>query len=156
MRPHLRYSSNRLISALPLVEHRPARSRTRPSTLRGSRLFLGLLDMVHEGSGSSGTQGRRPPLGLGIRGRNAKSRKPNPMRAEPKVRIRLPPAEPHLLLWQRYRVPFLTAELAGGAIVSAMIEKTALLNFDTVQLDITRALNSVGDDPETRLPPPVP
>ena len=54
----------RLISALPLVEHRPARSRTRPSILRGSRLFLVLLDMVHEGSGSSGTQGRWPPLGL--------------------------------------------------------------------------------------------
>jgi hypothetical protein len=62
--PHRRYSSNRLISALPLVEHRPARSRTRPSILRGSRLFLVLLDMVHEGSGSSGTHGRWPPLGL--------------------------------------------------------------------------------------------
>ena len=60
----LRYSSNRLISALPLLEHRPAWSRPRPSILRGSRLFLVFLDMVHEGSGSSGTQGRWPPLGL--------------------------------------------------------------------------------------------
>ena len=52
--------------------------------------------------------------------------------------------------------PQLATRQAGGAIVSAIIEKTALLNFDTVQLDITRALNSVGDDPETRLPPTVP
>jgi hypothetical protein len=36
----------------------------------------------------------------------------------------------------------------GGAIVSAVIEKTAILNFDTVQCDVTRALNSAADDPE--------
>jgi hypothetical protein len=44
--------------------------------------------------------------------------------------------------------PQLAARQSGGAIVSAVIEETALLNFDTVQLDITRALNSAADDPE--------
>jgi len=44
--------------------------------------------------------------------------------------------------------PQLVTRQAGGAIVASVIEKTALLNFDTVQRDITRALNSVAGDPE--------
>ena len=52
--------------------------------------------------------------------------------------------------------PQLVTRQAGGAIVASVIEKTALLNFDTVQRDITRALNSVAGDRKTRLPPPVP
>ena len=44
--------------------------------------------------------------------------------------------------------PQLVTRQAGGAIVAAVVEKTALLNFDTVQRDITRALNSAADDPE--------
>jgi hypothetical protein len=44
--------------------------------------------------------------------------------------------------------PQLVTRQAGGAIVAAVIEKTALLDFDTVQRDITRALNSAADDPE--------
>ena len=44
--------------------------------------------------------------------------------------------------------PQLVTRQAGGAIVSAVIQKTAILNFDTVQRDITRALNSAADDPE--------
>jgi hypothetical protein len=44
--------------------------------------------------------------------------------------------------------PQLVTRQTGGAIVAAVVEKTALLNFDTVQRDITRALNSAADDPE--------
>jgi hypothetical protein len=35
-----------------------------------------------------------------------------------------------------------------GAVVSAFVQKAALLDFDTVQLDIGRALASAKDDPE--------
>jgi hypothetical protein len=44
--------------------------------------------------------------------------------------------------------PKLVTRQAGGAIVVAVVEKTELLDFDTVQRDITRALNSAADDPE--------
>lgn len=37
---------------------------------------------------------------------------------------------------------------ASGAVVSAFAAKTAILDFDTVQRDITRALASLADDPE--------
>lgn len=37
---------------------------------------------------------------------------------------------------------------SSGAVVSAFAAKTAILDFDTVQRDITRALASAADDPE--------
>ena len=37
---------------------------------------------------------------------------------------------------------------SSGAVVSAFAAKTAILDFDTVQRDITRALASANDDPE--------
>ena len=42
----------------------------------------------------------------------------------------------------------LIARQPGGAIVNTFVEKPALLDFDTVQLDISRALASAKDDPE--------
>jgi abortive infection Abi-like protein len=44
--------------------------------------------------------------------------------------------------------PRLIARQLAGAVVTAFAEKTALLDFDTVQMDITRALASAKDDPE--------
>jgi Abortive infection C-terminus len=44
--------------------------------------------------------------------------------------------------------PLLIARQLAGAVVTAFAEKTALLDFDTVQTDITRALASAKDDPE--------
>lgn len=44
--------------------------------------------------------------------------------------------------------PHLIARQPGGAIVNTFVEKAALLDFDTVQLDISRALASAKDDPE--------
>ena len=44
--------------------------------------------------------------------------------------------------------PQLVQRQTAGAIVAAVIEKTTVLNFDTVQRDITRALTSAKDDPE--------
>jgi hypothetical protein len=46
--------------------------------------------------------------------------------------------------------PHLVQRQTAGAIVAAVIEKTTVLNFDTVQRDITRALTSAKDDPEAR------
>ncbi len=42
----------------------------------------------------------------------------------------------------------LLAREGGSVTVSAIIAKTALLDFDTVQRDVERALQSVKDDPE--------
>jgi hypothetical protein len=44
--------------------------------------------------------------------------------------------------------PQLIAKQLAGAVVSAFVQKAALLDFDTVQLDISRALASAKDDPE--------
>jgi hypothetical protein len=44
--------------------------------------------------------------------------------------------------------PQLVTKQASGAIVAAFAQKTAILDFDTVQRDIGRALASVADDPE--------
>lgn len=42
----------------------------------------------------------------------------------------------------------LIAKQASGVVISAFAEKTRLLDFDTVQRDIARALASAADDPE--------
>jgi hypothetical protein len=68
VRPHLRYSSNRLISALRLSSIALRGHEQDRVSFANRGLFLALLDMVHEGSGSSETQGGWPPLGLGVRG----------------------------------------------------------------------------------------
>jgi hypothetical protein len=44
--------------------------------------------------------------------------------------------------------PRLTTRQLSGVVVTAFAQKAALLDFDTVQLDITRALTSAKDDPE--------
>lgn len=44
--------------------------------------------------------------------------------------------------------PQLVERQASGVVVSAVAEKTAILDFDTVQRDIARALASATDDPE--------
>jgi hypothetical protein len=44
--------------------------------------------------------------------------------------------------------PQLVERHASGVVVSAFAEKTAILDFDTVQRDIARALASATDDPE--------
>lgn len=44
--------------------------------------------------------------------------------------------------------PQLVERQASGVVVSAFAEKTAILDFDTVQRDIARALASATDDPE--------
>ncbi len=44
--------------------------------------------------------------------------------------------------------PELVTRTASGAIVSAVAEKTAVLDFDTVQRDIARAQKGLSDDPE--------
>ncbi|MDX7952133.1 abortive infection family protein [Lichenihabitans sp. Uapishka_5] len=44
--------------------------------------------------------------------------------------------------------PRVAKRTATGAIVNAMAEKTALLDFDTVQRDIERAQKGLSDDPE--------
>ncbi len=44
--------------------------------------------------------------------------------------------------------PELVTRAASGAIVSAVAEKTAVLDFDTVQRDIARAQKGLSDDPE--------
>lgn len=44
--------------------------------------------------------------------------------------------------------PQLVERQASGVVVSAFAEKTAILDFDTVQRDIARALASAADDPE--------
>ena len=44
--------------------------------------------------------------------------------------------------------PRLISKQLSGAVVSSIVEKIALLDFDTVQLDISRALASAKDDPE--------
>lgn len=44
--------------------------------------------------------------------------------------------------------PRLITKQLSGAVVSTFVEKAALLDFDTVQLDISRALGSAKDDPE--------
>jgi hypothetical protein len=44
--------------------------------------------------------------------------------------------------------PQLISRQLMGAVVSAFVQKAALLDFDTVQLDISRALASAQDDPE--------
>lgn len=44
--------------------------------------------------------------------------------------------------------PQIIARQVSGVVVSTFAEKTRLLDFDTVQLDISRALASATDDPE--------
>jgi hypothetical protein len=44
--------------------------------------------------------------------------------------------------------PQLTTKQLAGVVVSTFVQKAALLDFDTVQLDISRALDSAQDDPE--------
>jgi hypothetical protein len=44
--------------------------------------------------------------------------------------------------------PQLTAKQLAGVVISAFVQKVALLDFDTVQLDISRALASAKGDPE--------
>jgi Abortive infection C-terminus len=44
--------------------------------------------------------------------------------------------------------PQLTTKLLAGVVVSGFVQTAALLDFDTVQLDISRALDSAQDDPE--------
>ena len=44
--------------------------------------------------------------------------------------------------------PELVTRTASGAIVNAVAEKTAVLDFDTVQRDIARAQKGLSDDPE--------
>lgn len=45
----------------------------------------------------------------------------------------------------------LTERLASGAIIDPFISKVAILDFDTVQTEIARALANLKDDPKTRL-----
>ncbi len=47
--------------------------------------------------------------------------------------------------------PHLTKRENTGAIVSAMAEKTAVLDFDTVQRDIERAQSGLSNDPEAAI-----
>jgi hypothetical protein len=42
----------------------------------------------------------------------------------------------------------LVARQGGGAVIASFAEKTRLLDFDTVQRDVERALRSAEDDPE--------
>ncbi|MGH6841741.1 MAG: hypothetical protein ACREDV_06550, partial [Methylocella sp.] len=44
--------------------------------------------------------------------------------------------------------PRLITKQQHGAVTTAFVQKTALLDFDTVQLDIKRALDSAQNDPE--------
>jgi Abortive infection C-terminus len=44
--------------------------------------------------------------------------------------------------------PQLTTRQLAGVVVSVFVQKVALLDFNTVQLDISRALTSAKDDPE--------
>ena len=44
--------------------------------------------------------------------------------------------------------PLLIPGQLAGVVVSAFVHKAALLDFDTVQLDISRAIASAKDDPE--------
>ena len=44
--------------------------------------------------------------------------------------------------------PQLISRQLAGVVVSTFVQKAALLDFDTVQLDISRAIASAKDDPE--------